>query len=47
MENIYSEEQKAVKSVKASQETINFLLSYSKSIHVVNYKKHPFEVTLN
>ncbi len=47
MENIYSEEQKTVKSVKASQETINFLLSYSKSIHVVNYKKHPFEVTLN
>ncbi len=47
MENIYSEEQKAVKSVKASKETINFLLSYSKSIHVVSYKKHPFEVTLN
>jgi hypothetical protein len=47
MENIYSEEQKAVKAVKASQKTIDFLLSYSKSIHVVNYKKHPFEVTLN
>ena len=47
MENIYSEEQKAVKSVKASKKTIDFLLSYSKSIHVVDYKKHQFEVTLN
>ncbi len=47
MENIYSEEQKAVTSVRASQKTIDFLLSYSKSIHVVDCKKHVFEVTLN
>ncbi len=47
MENIYSEEQKAVRSVKARRETIDFLLSYSKSIQVVDYKKHKFEVTLN
>ncbi len=47
MENIYSEEQKTVKSVRASQETIDFLLSFSKSIHVVESKKRKFEVTLN
>ena len=47
MENIYSEEQKTVKSVKASKETIDFLLNYSRSIHVVDCKKHQFEVTLN
>lgn len=47
MENIYSEEQKTVKSVRASQETIDFLLSFSKSIHVVESKKCKFEVTLN
>ena len=47
MENIYSEEQKTVKSVKATQETIDFLLSYSRSIHVVDSKKHKFEVVLN
>jgi len=47
MENIYSEEQKSVKTVSTSQKTVNFLLGYSKSIHVVNYKTHQFEVTLN
>tara|TARA_Y100000589_G_scaffold178684_1_gene169250 strand:- start:187 stop:330 length:144 start_codon:yes stop_codon:yes gene_type:complete len=47
MENIYSEEQKSVKTVKASQKTVDFLLSFSKSIHVVDYRKHQFEVTLN
>ncbi|SNY99789.1 hypothetical protein [Flagellimonas pacifica] len=47
MENIYSEEQRTVKTVKARRETIDFLLSYSKSIKVVDYKKHKFEVTLN
>lgn len=47
MENIYSEEQETVKSVKARRETVDFLLSYSKSIQVVDYKKHKFEVTLN
>ena len=47
MENVYSEEQETVKSVKARRETIDFLLSYSKSITVVDYKKHKFEVTLN
>ncbi|WP_181899445.1 hypothetical protein [Flagellimonas nanhaiensis] len=47
MENIYSEEQKTVKTAKASQETIDFLLSYSRSIHVVDSKKHAFEVSLN
>ncbi len=47
MENIYSEEQKTVRTVRAKRETIDFLLSYSKSIQVVDYKKHKFEVTLN
>ncbi|MBS9462056.1 hypothetical protein KIM67_06510 [Flagellimonas sp. 389] len=47
MENIYSEEQETVKTVKATRETINFLLSYSKSIDVVDCKNYKFEITLN
>lgn len=47
MENIYSEEQKSVKTVRAAQKTVNFLLAFSKSIHVVDCKKHQFELTLN
>ncbi|AWX45969.1 hypothetical protein HME9304_03001 [Flagellimonas maritima] len=47
MENIYSEEQSTVKTVKASKETVDFLLSYSKSMQVVDYKNHKFEVVLN
>ncbi len=47
MENIYSEEQETVKTVTTSREKIDFLLNYSKSIRVVDYKSHKFEVTLN
>jgi len=47
MENIYSEEQKSVKTVRAAQKTVNFLLAFSKSIHVVEYKDQKFELTLN
>ncbi len=47
MENIYSEEQETLKTVKATKETIQFLLDYSRSLHVVDCKKHQFEVTLN
>ncbi|MCL6266091.1 hypothetical protein [Flagellimonas myxillae] len=47
MENIYSEEQETVKTVKTRREKIDFLLNYSKSIHVVDGRKHKFEVALN
>ncbi|WP_222984072.1 hypothetical protein [Flagellimonas meishanensis] len=47
MENIYSEEQETLKTVKATKETIDFLLNYSKSLHVVGSKNHQFELTLN
>lgn len=47
MENIYSEEQKITKSVKARKETIDFLLNFSKSFQVVGNRKQKFEVTLN
>ncbi len=47
MENIYSEEQETLKTVKATRETIEFLLNYSRSLHVVDSKNHQFEVTLN
>ncbi len=47
MENIYSEEQEIAKLVRARKETIDFLLNYSKSVKVVDYKKHKFEVALN
>ncbi|MCL6273519.1 hypothetical protein M3P19_05825 [Muricauda sp. 2012CJ35-5] len=47
MENIYSEEQETVKTVKTRREKVDFLLNYSKSLRVVDYKNHKFEVTLN
>ena len=47
MENIYSEEQRLTRTVKARKETIDFLLNYSKSLQVLDYNKHKFEVILN
>ncbi len=47
MENIYSEEQKSVKTVRVGRKTVNFLLAFSKSIHVVEYGDRQFELTLN
>lgn len=46
MENTYFERQETVKT-EAKQETIAFLLSYSKSLYIVDRQKHQFEVALN
>ena len=47
MENIYSEEQRLTRTVKARQQTIDFLLNYSKSLQVVDVKNQKFELNLN
>lgn len=47
MENIYSEEQKSVKAVRAGQQTVRFLLSYSRSIKVIEHRNKQFELSLN
>ena len=46
MEKIYSEED-VCKLHKSSPETIKFLLDYSKSLQVVEYKRFTFEQHLN
>ena len=46
MEKIYSEEH-VCKLHKASKTTINFLLDYSKSLQVIEYKDFTFESNLN
>ncbi len=47
MEEIYSEEQKICKIAKARPETIQFLLGFSKSMTIVDYKNNKFETYLN
>lgn len=47
MEEIYSEEQRICKITKARPETIQFLLGFSQSMHVIGYKNMQFEATLN
>ncbi|MEM8999652.1 MAG: hypothetical protein AAGB24_05260 [Bacteroidota bacterium] len=47
MEEIYSEEQQLCKITKARPETVQFLLRFSKSLQVVDYKNIIFERTLN
>jgi len=46
MEKIYSEEH-VCKLHKSSPETVKFLLDYSKSLQVIEYKKFTFENNLN
>ncbi|MDX1365630.1 MAG: hypothetical protein R3243_15590 [Arenibacter latericius] len=47
MEKIYSKNQDKCKIATASQETVSFLLSYSKSLQIVDYKNIQFENNLN
>ncbi|MFD2587204.1 hypothetical protein ACFSQJ_09700 [Croceitalea marina] len=47
MEEIYSEEQQICKITKARPATVQFLLGFSKSMHVVDYKNTQFETILN
>ncbi len=47
MEKIYFESQKKGSSVKACRETIQFLISYSKSLRFVEHNNLQFEISLN
>lgn len=47
MEKIYSENLENCKNIAASAETVQFLLSFSKSLHIVKYKNYRFENNLN
>ncbi len=47
MEKIYSENLEKGKILKARPETIQFLLNFSKSFHLVEYQDLRFENSLN
>ena len=47
MEKIYSEEQNACRQAKTSEETIKFLLNFSKSLRITGYREFRFETNLN
>lgn len=47
MEKIYSENLEKGKKVKARSETVQFLLRFSKSLHIVKYQNFRFETGLN
>lgn len=47
MENIYTEDNNKIVLVKAKPETIQFLLSYSKSLEIIEANGLRFESNLN
>jgi hypothetical protein len=48
MAKIYSENSiKKVTELKPKEETVHFLLNYSKALSVINYNKLKFEALLN
>jgi len=47
MEKIYSEYPKKYGLEKASPETVQFLLNFSKSLHIVRHAELTFEGSLN
>ncbi|MEE9364979.1 MAG: hypothetical protein V3U92_20445 [Cellulophaga sp.] len=47
MENIYTKKQETCKLTKASPKTIEFLLNYSKSLEIIDYKGIKFESNKN
>ncbi len=47
MDRIYTEHQKETKLIKSSKDTVRFLLSFSKSLRVVEYQDLKFESILN
>lgn len=47
MEEIYSEEEQICKITKARPETVKFLLGFSASMQIIDYKNIQFETTLN
>ena len=48
MAKIYSENSfKKIDNFEPREETVNFLLNYSKALSVINYNKMKFEALLN
>ncbi len=47
MEKIYFEYQKKFSPVKASTETIEFLISYSRALYTVKHENLKFDILLN
>jgi len=47
MAKIYSENSKKIKKLNPKDETISFILDYSKALSVINYQKMKFEALLN
>ncbi len=48
MAKIYSENSiKNIENLEPREETVNFLLNYSKALSVINYNKLKFEALLN
>lgn len=47
MAKIYSENSKINKKMNPKDETISFILNYSKALSVIGYKKIKFEAFLN
>ncbi|MDX1362943.1 hypothetical protein [Arenibacter latericius] len=47
MEKIYSDNPNKCKLATASQETVNFLMSYSKSLQIIECDNIQFENNLN
>ncbi|SDE62377.1 hypothetical protein SAMN05421636_106166 [Pricia antarctica] len=47
MEKIYSENLERGTNITAKPETVQFLLGFSKSLHIVKYQNFRFENNLN
>jgi len=48
MAKIYSENSiKNIENLEPKEETVNFILNYSKALSVINYNKLKFEALLN
>jgi len=47
MAKLYTKNSKHSKNLKPSEETVNFLLSYSQALSVINCNKLKFEALLN
>ena len=47
MAKLYSEKSIKINDLKPKEETVNFLLNYSKALSVISYNKLKFEALLN
>ena len=47
MAKLYIEDSKHFETLKPKEETVNFLLNYSRALSVIEYNKLKFEALLN